>query len=469
MSKQRGAFIPPHTLSELPPATPLLLGLSGGADSCALFHMLLEYCKEHGTSLTLAHVDHGIRGEEAKRDAEFCRTLAEKHCLPFHLHCADVPTLAKESGSSIEEEARAVRYNFFGTVMQKEGIPLLVTAHNADDNAETVLFRLARGTAVRGLSGIPPVRAFAGGKVIRPLLNLTKAEILSYCEEHSIDFVTDSTNECTEYARNRIRREVIPALRTVNGGVVENITRLTQSLRAEEDFWSTEVSRFLASNATESTLLAPALLALHEALGKRVLAAWLEENGFEPSSTAIDLILALAKTAKPHASLDLAGGTVAYENGLLVVKEENVTRPKNDYLIPVTEEKTLLPNACLLWETSPREDDTQEMCQNIYKKATTTKISFDTINGSLFIRPRRPGDTILAGGMHKKVKKLFCEKKIPLALRDRLPLLCDEDGIVWIPLVALRDGADHGGNTSHFTLLYNENSYDEKGPGHVSH
>lgn len=470
MSKPRGAFIPPHTLSELPPATPLLLGLSGGADSCALFHMLLEYCEEHGTPLTLAHVDHGIRGEEAKRDAAFCRALAQKHGLPFHLLEADVPALAKKSGRSIEEEARAVRYDFFERVMKDGGIPLLVTAHNADDNAETVLFRLARGTSARGLAGIPPVRSFGDGKVIRPLLEMTKTEILSYCKKRSIDFVTDSTNECTDYARNRIRHNALPELCAINGNAVENITRLTHSLRAEEDYWNIEVSKFLAKHATEGALSAPALLTLHEALGKRVLTAFLEENGIEPSATAIELTLALARSDKPHAMLDLTGGTLAHENGLLVLQNESEPTPKNEYCIPVTEEETRLPDddMCLLWEKDITANGTQEMCQNIYKKATT-KISFDTINGSLFIRPRRSGDTILVGGMHKKVKKLFCEKKIPLALRDRLPLLCDEDGIVWIPLVALRDGVDQGENASRFTLLYNENSYDEKGPSHVSY
>lgn len=457
MSKQRGAFIPPHTLSELPPDTPLLLGLSGGADSCALFHMLLEYCKEHRTPLTLAHVDHGIRGEEAKRDAAFCRALAEKHSLPFHLLEADVPALAKASGRSIEEEARAVRYVFFERVMKDGGIPLLVTAHNADDNAETLLFRLARGTAVRGLSGIPPVRPFGNGRVIRPLLEMTKADILSYCKENSIDFVTDSTNECTDYARNRIRHNALPELCAINGNAVENISRLAHSLRTEEDYWRTEVGKFLSHHATKGALSAPALLELHEALGKRVLATFLEENGIEPSATAIGLALALARSAKPHASLDLTGGTLAYENGLLVTRNESESTPKNEYCIPVTEKEIRLPDddMCLLWEKDVTMNGTHEMCQIIYKKATTTKISFDTINGSLFIRPRRSGDTILVGGMHKKVKKLFCEKKIPLALRDRLPLLCDGDGIVWIPLVALRDGADLGERTETFTLLYN--------------
>lgn len=469
MSTLPSAFIPPHTLSKLPPTTPLLLGISGGADSCALFHMLLDYCKAHGTPLTLAHVDHGIRGEEAKRDAEFCRALANRHKLPFFLLNADVPALAKQNGRGIEEEARAVRYDFFATIMQKESIPLLITAHNADDNAETVLFRLSRGTALRGLSGIPTVRAFGNGLLIRPLLEMTKAEILAYCEENAIDHVTDSTNECTDYARNRIRHQAIPALRAVNSGAVENITRLTRSLRVEEDFWNTEVERFLEENATKDALSATALLLLHEALAKRVLAAWLEKNGVEPSATAIESTLLLAKTAKPHASLDLAGGKVVYENGLLVQKDEGDELPIADYLIPITEGENLLADFCLLWERSLTANDAQKMCQNIYKKATTARISFDTMNGSLFIRPRRPGDTIFTGGMHKKVKKLLCEKKIPLALRDRLPLLCDEDGIVWIPLVALRDGADQGESVNRFTLFYNENSYDEKGPHHVSH
>ena len=454
MSQLPKAFVSPHTLSGTPSSTPLLLALSGGADSCALLYMLLEYCAEHGTPLSVAHVDHGIRGEEAKRDADFCCALAKRHGLPFYLLNADVPALAKQNGRSVEEEARAVRYDFFEQVMQRESIPLLVTAHNADDNAETVLFRISRGTTARGLSGIPSVRALSFGAVVRPLLDMTKAEILAYCEENAIDFVNDCTNECTLYARNRIRHHVLPELRAVNDGVAQNINRLSRSLRAEEDFWREQVEVFLAANADKKTLCVSPLLSLHEALGKRVLATFLETNGIEPSFTTIELVFSLARAAKPHASLDFAGGTISYENGMLVAN-----RPlpqKADYLVPVQKEMTSLLDGefCLIRE-DPSADGVHQMCQNIYKKSTTTKISSATINGSLFVRPRREGDTILTGGMHKKVKKLFCEKKIPLPLRDRLPILCDDDGIVWIPLVALRDGV--GGDTDRFTLFYNEN------------
>ncbi len=442
----------------MPEDTPLLLALSGGADSRALLHMLLSLCEQTGAPLAVAHIDHGIRGEESARDREFCRTLAKTHSLPFHLHIADVPALAAAHGTSLEEEARRVRYAFFASVMREHHIPILVTAHNADDNAETVLFRLARGTTARGLCGIPPVRDCEGGRVVRPLLGVTKEEILRYCEENRLAYVTDSTNACTDPARNRIRHHVLPSLRQINGGTVHNITRLCDTLRTDEDFWETETATFLAKNAEARTLAIPPLLALHPALGTRVLVRWLEHMGIEPSKNAIGLSFSLAKNEKPHAALSLVGGTLTHEGDKLVCASGTPAAPSPyQFSLAIGENAVADGTMCLFWEKGDAPHENRELCQNIYKKATKARISFDTIDGSLFVRPRRAHDTILSGGMHKKVKKLLCDKKVPLSLRDTLPILCDESGILWIPGVALRDGAgDDTGDI--FTLYYNENS-----------
>ncbi len=446
-------FLSPHVLASMPEATPLLLALSGGADSRALLHMLVAHCRETGAPLSLAHVDHGIRGEESVRDREFCHALAKEYDLPFYLHIADVPTLARAHGTGLEEEARQVRYDFFASVMKKQSIPILVTAHNADDNAETMLFRLSRGTSASGLCGIPSVRECEGGKVTRPLLHMTKAEILRYCEGNSLTYVTDSTNDCQEYARNRVRHAILPELQKINENAVQNMTRLAETLRLEEDFWKQETEKYVGGN----TLAIAPLLSLHPALLSRCIVTFLKQAGIEPSEIAVSQTKALMETGKEHAQLSLSGGMLTREGGFLLV---NTKMPSADYHLELKKGANPIPygKMCLIWETNTvSSQENHLLYQNIYKKSTMARISFDTINGSLFARVRREQDVILCGGMHKKVKKLLCDKKVPLSIRNILPILCDSDGIVWIPGVALRDGAkDKNGDI--FTLYYNENS-----------
>ena len=189
--KQYGLpFIPPHELSGLAADTPLLLGFSGGADSRALLDLLVRYRESTGAPLFAAHVNHMIRGDEAVRDMRFaCETAATAgvHCFTL---CADVPALAKQRGQGLELTARQVRYEFFGRIMAENGIPVLVTAHNADDRLETLLFNIARGCGLGGLCAIPPRRPFGDGVLIRPLINAPKADIVAYCRERGLALVS---------------------------------------------------------------------------------------------------------------------------------------------------------------------------------------------------------------------------------------------------------------------------------------
>ena len=206
----------PQALAGLDKTTPVLLAFSGGADSRALLHFLATRANEDGFPLTLAHVNHGIRGEEALRDRGFCQAVAETYGLELCILDADIPSLAKEHGRGLEEEARVVRYEYFERLMRERRIPLLATAHHADDNLETVLFHLCRGTGLSGLCGIAPTRDLAYGILTRPLLQVSRREILAYCHNNNLEYVTDSTNSDTAYARNRIRGEVIPILSDLN-------------------------------------------------------------------------------------------------------------------------------------------------------------------------------------------------------------------------------------------------------------
>ena len=452
-------FTPPHLLSGMAENTPILLALSGGADSVALFALLREYAKKHGAPLAAAHVNHKLRGADSERDAAFCRALAEANGIPFYLLEADVATLAAQNRRGIEEEARMVRYEFFGKLMRDRHIPLLVTAHHADDNAETVLLHLTRGSGLRGLCGIAPVRDFEDGKLLRPLLSVTKGEILAFCEEHELPYVTDVTNDDTDYARNRIRHEVMPALRRINPSVTESMARLCKNAARDNDFMEESAAAFLALHERDdgSIPLDP-LKSAHPALAARVVARLLDALLDEPCSVHTEAVLRLVADGNPHASLDLGKNVRAcIENGSLhLTTEAAPPAAQIDYEIPLHTGENPIPeaDAMILIEESASHKN-HETVKNIYKKATTTYWHSATIENSLFARPRREGDLIFTCGMHKKVKKLMCDRKIPLSIRASLPLLCDREGLLWIPLAARRDGSVGDGQIK-ITLFYND-------------
>jgi len=292
------AFRTPSELSGLPPQTPVLLALSGGADSRALLALLAEQAARDGFSLTLAHVNHGIRGEAAIGDREFCRRLAEHYGLEIVLLDADVPTLAAERGKGMEETAREVRYEFFERLMRERSIPLLATAHHADDNFETLLFRVCRGSGLRGLGGIAPCRRFGEGYLVRPLLGMTKREIEVLCSDRGLEYVTDATNTDTAYARNRIRAELVPILESLFDEPQRRVLELTESLREDEAYLASVAEDFYREHLTDGMLLCTSLVALPAPLRIRVLRLWLERSiGVEPERVHLQALDALLHEA----------------------------------------------------------------------------------------------------------------------------------------------------------------------------
>ena len=217
-------FTSPATLSGLPPATPLLVAFSGGADSRLLLELTVDWARANGAPVTAAHLHHGIRGAEADRDEAFCRGIAAAHGIAYVCERADIPARAARSGRSLELEARLARYAFFSRVMQARGIPLLLTAHHADDQLETLLLRLLRGSGTHGLAGIPPVRPVPGGLLLRPLLTATRQDILDACRTRGLTYVTDSTNLTDDCTRNCLRHRVVPLLEEMAGSGIPQRT-----------------------------------------------------------------------------------------------------------------------------------------------------------------------------------------------------------------------------------------------------
>ncbi|MBQ0136033.1 MAG: tRNA lysidine(34) synthetase TilS [Oscillospiraceae bacterium] len=223
----------------------VVVGLSGGADSTALLLTLFDLKDEYNLEIIAAHLNHGIRGAEADRDEAFCKDLCERLGVRLETLHMDIPTLAKERGVSDEVAGRDARYDFFTGLAGEGG--KIATAHNAQDTVETMLLNLCRGTGLKGLTGIPPVRTLGDNLVIRPLLDVSREEIEAFLKERNQDFVTDSTNLGNEYTRNRIRHNVIPELVSVNENAVGNITRCLSTLKEDSEFLESLADELLLS------------------------------------------------------------------------------------------------------------------------------------------------------------------------------------------------------------------------------
>lgn len=434
-------FISPWELAGDTDGASLLVAFSGGADSTALLTMTARYAHECGKKVFAAHVNHMIRGEEADRDEDFCRAFAASLGVELFVCHEDVPTYAREHALSIETAARQIRYGFFDKVMKEHGISLLATAHNANDNLETQIFNLARGCGLAGMCGIPLTRACGGGTVVRPILRMSRREILDFCRKNDLAYVTDSTNTDTDYTRNMIRARIIPLLEEINGAAVENASRLSDTLRDDELCLTGMSDWFLEELNDDASFEIQKLLGSPPAVANRAMRALFAHvsEGANLEHTHVEAIRRLCENAVPHSSLDLPSGVEArIESGrLYFMLHASPPTPAGDYSVDLTEGVNTISDihAQIIMGNS-------QNAINIYKKSILMYLDSDKINGTLKARSRKAGDRIMFRGVNKSVKKLLCDLKIPLELRYRLPVICDSDGIVAIPFAAMRDGAE---------------------------
>lgn len=397
----------------------VVVGLSGGADSVALLHILLSLKEELSFETIVAvHVNHGLRGEESERDSRFVADLCQQWNVPLHTFCVDVTAFAKEQKIGLEEAGRILRYRLFEDVCSSFKNAVVATAHTASDNAETVLLHLCRGSGIRGASGIPVKR----GKVIRPLIDCTRKEVEEYCALHHLLYVTDSTNLDDTFSRNRVRLQVIPAMKKINLKAEEALCRFSNQAQELFEFiedlsQKAEQEALLSSNcySREKLLLLPQTVLFFTL--QRLFGQCEEKH------------LRLAQTA-----LKNGGAVTLGENKRFVVSQNTASIVSSNHKVSPFSHTVILGEPYVVGDFAyrihqyPRKEYEQKLKndKNIFKNA----FDYDKINGTLILRQRLEGDTFhpVGRGCGKTLKKLFNENKV--TQRDSLPILCDEVGIV---------------------------------------
>lgn len=400
----------------IPAGSRVLCAVSGGADSVCLLHRL----KDRGDlQLICAHFDHRLRGEEARRDADFVRRLSEEWGIPYYEGAGDVSRHAKEAGLSTETAARELRYAFLEETAAECGADFIATAHTASDNAETLLLHLCRGSGTRGLGGIPPRR----GNIIRPILDMTRSDVEAYLETHALPHVEDSSNALDDAARNRLRHHAVPALKSVNEAFERSALRTARLLRADEAYMAAEARRALDGIRTGNSLSVPALLALPEALQLRCL-LYMAGEGAE--LVHLDALLSLCESANPSAELTLPGGSCVRREYERLVFGAAAAQTLREYpLEPGSEIR--LGEAGLLVRTECLESGAE-----IQSSFNTFSFSYGNICGRLTLTPRRDGDKIRLWGREgsHRLKRLMSDARIPRHLRGLVPVIRDEEGIL---------------------------------------
>lgn len=380
----------------------VLCALSGGADSVCLLHWLSRL---GDLTVYAAHFNHQLRGEEADGDEQFVRELCGAWNIPLFVGRGDVKAYAQREKRSVEEAGRVLRYKFLQETAEREGCGLIATAHNADDNAETMLLSLIRGTGLTGLAGIP----FRQGNVVRPLLDVTRQEILSYLDRHDLPHREDSSNSDETYARNRLRAQVMPVLRQLNSRAVEHMANTAAQL-TEIDRYLDETARGLLTRAEESpgrvSLPMEALSQAPRALRPRMVLQLLDRLGVgrrDIRSVHLEAVLALS----PGGRLDLPHGLIARrEYDTLVLTTRRDAAPSWTAFSPV-EGLNPVPGTGwgLVLEGPPWP--------------------------GLTVRSRQTGDAVtLPNGHTRSLKKLFIDRKIPRPGRDIIPISADGDGVI---------------------------------------
>ena len=432
----------------------VLACVSGGADSMCLLDALLEIEPSRGFDVSVAHFNHMLRDDEALRDEEFVREYCAGRGVGFYSGSGDVRAYAVENKLGIEEAAREMRYSYFCEAAAKAGATQIATAHTMDDNAETIIMNLARGAGASGLSGIPPVRDASrpfptpyslfptplGAKrlIIRPMLCVSRDDVLLFAERRGVPFVEDSTNSLDIYTRNKVRHAIMPLLKEINPRFNEAAAATAELSRADEEYLSRTAEEFIRTQTRDGRVECAALSQLTLAISRRVVRML---YGGNLSFDHVQAVLELCRRTGPPASLSLPGMTVFREYGQLVFCSEGKERADGFAPVyPTKEDSIIIPELGLKMSCKTiTYSDIMANCAN------TDCFLFKSIDicGKMTVRPRREGDCIRLRGQNgtKTLKKLFIERRIPSRERSSIPVVADDKGVLAVYGIGAGDRA----------------------------
>jgi len=413
------------------PGDVIVAGVSGGPDSMALLFALWDLRGFYlGTDVIVSHVNHGLRGAESDEDAEFVREAARRLGFLFESVRVDTEGFRKKRGLSLEDAARELRYGFFNDVLTKHSAQKIATAHTLNDQAETVIMRLIRGSGSQGLAGIRP----SVGNIIRPLINVTKHEAMEYLRSKGEPWREDSTNSSDEFLRNRVRNELIPLLESYNPAVEQVLSRVAAVCAAEADFISAEgekrfrrIARVVAGGVlgdTEKLLREPPAIRF-SVMRKSILAVKRDLNSVSARHLfSIDEVL---RSSEPSAEVNLPGGVVFYAgHGVFFFTCEEKFRE-----FPQAEIKTHGTHRVSrdLEVTVELTDDA-----SLWGAADVGYFAPEKVGFPVTLRSFSEGDRFVPLGMKgaKKLKDFFIDEKIPRFLRKKVPVFETRDGIIWV-------------------------------------
>ncbi len=436
-----------HRHGMISPRDAVLAAVSGGPDSVFMLHVLAGLQDELGFELKVAHLDHQFRGDESAADAEFVEDLAARLGLPCFTDREDVPRFLLSNAMSKQEAARMIRYRFLVKTSKLEYCQRIAFGHNADDQSETVLMRILRGAGPQGLAGIPPKR---GGVIIRPILNIWRSEIMTYLDERDLDYRTDSSNLGTDYTRNRVRHELLPVLETYNPSIGRSLVNLGAVMTGVADHYDRLTDDALLRVVKSATMGQMALdsgtfagydVSLRRSVVRRVV------GDLRPDLTAlafrhVESVLTLAARGEVGGAAELPGGVrVRLDHGNIVFSQGDGP-PK----IPTTElpvpGSAAFPEARLEIRSLvvPREDLGK---MEFAPESDTVYFDFDELSQPLTVRPRRGGDRFRPFGMEgtRTLKEFFIDEKIAWSFREAVPLICNDECILWVVGMRRADAA----------------------------
>lgn len=425
----------------LPKGGRVLVGFSGGADSVALLVILCRLAPRHGWTVLAAHYNHGIRGVGAEEDELFCRDLCEEKGVPFYSETGDVPAYAGENGLSIETAGRILRYDFLEKIAEKKNCDAIAVAHHMDDNAESIMLHLIRGSGLSGLTGIKPKR----DNIIRPLLGTRKHDLMDFLEEEGVLYRTDETNLIPEGSRNRVRLDIVPYLEEhINPAIVPTLCGMAELLAQDEAYLSWEAKQALEEARSGEGFKRNVIAGLPEPIKTRVIRLALAEAGavVDIERVHIEAVSELL-TARTGARLMLPHieAWTSYD----LIKFGRPTRPEA-FELPLSEGRVDTPLGAFMIE---RMTGTE----GFYKSKTAAFLDLDKVesmDSSPVIRTRRDGDRFRPVGApgRRKLKDYLIDRKVDREKRDGIPLVACGSEVLFVTGHAASENAKVDENTA---------------------